>query len=116
MTGTHDRPPIERPITRLGIETSIALAWNTVGQKQGLPPLTWRLGDPYEGIHFVGDADAYASKLRRDIVETWIAALGLSDHITPLDEPLRQTGTTMIWTGTIDGVTFQFHYPTENET
>lgn len=115
MTGTFDVSPMERPITRLDIETSIGLAWNAAGEKIGLPPLAWRLGDPGDGIHFVGVADAYAPELRCEIVELWIAILGLADHIDFLNDPLRQEGTEMIWTGALDGVMFQFSYPAAPE-
>jgi hypothetical protein len=111
MTGIHNVPPVERPITRLGIETSIGLAWNSEGERKGLPPLAWKLGDAFEGVHFAGNADAYALEMRCEIIESWIAALGLADLFDLIDDPLQRVGAEMIWTGTIDGVTFQFSYP-----
>ncbi|MFS4506150.1 hypothetical protein ACMA46_07925 [Clavibacter sp. Sh2141] len=113
MADTFDVPSVEQPITRLGRETSIALAWNAFGTQAGLSPVAWKLGEPGDGIHFTADADAYAPDLRCDIVEAWIAALGLADQFDLTDDPLRRAGTRMIWTGTIDGVTFQFHYPAD---
>jgi hypothetical protein len=115
MTDTFDAPSVHGPITRLGIETSIGLAWNEAGDHAGLSPLAWKLGDPCDGIHFVANADAYALELRRDIVEAWIAALGLADHFDLIDDPLHRVGTEMVWTGTIDSVTFQFRYSADTD-
>jgi hypothetical protein len=111
MTHAYGVPPVERPITRLAIETSVALAWNTFGDSKGLRPLAWSVGDALDGVHFAGDADAYAAELRCDIVESWIAALGLADQIDITDEPLHREGSNMVWIGSLDGVTFRFSYP-----
>jgi hypothetical protein len=104
-------PRVEKPITRMAIETSIAVAWNAAGARRGLSPIAWRLGSPDDGVHFAGDADAYAPELRQDIIEAWIASLGLADEFNYYDEPLGQCGSNMVWTGTIDSVTFQLSYP-----
>jgi hypothetical protein len=111
VSTAREHAPTERPITRQGIETSIAIAWNAEGARRGLPPLAWRLGEPWEGIHFSGDADAYAPELRRDIVESWIAGLGLADAIDLTDGPLALRGRDMVWTGALDEVVFELRYP-----
>jgi hypothetical protein len=104
-------PPLERIVTRIGLETSIALMCNTAGAAQNLPPIAWRLGDAWDGVHLIGDANAYAADRRREIIESWIVGLGLADEIDPIVEPLQQEGADMFWTGTMDGITFRLTYP-----
>jgi hypothetical protein len=104
-------PPLERVVTRIDLETSIALTCNTAGAAQNLPPIAWRLGDAWDGVNLIGDANAYAPDRRREIVESWIAALGLADEIDTVIEPLQQEGSDMVWTSTMDGITFQLTYP-----
>ncbi|OUE10268.1 hypothetical protein CMsap09_15070 [Clavibacter michiganensis] len=111
MSTAPEHVPTERRITRQGIETSVALAWNAEGALRGLPPLAWRLGGPWEGVHFSGDADAYAPEVRREVVEAWIAGLGLADAIDPTDGPLARHGDDMVWTGALDDVVFELRYP-----
>jgi hypothetical protein len=111
VSTAREHTPTDRPITRQAIETSIAIAWNAEGAIRGLPPLAWRLGGPWEGVHFSGDADAYAPELRRDIVESWIAGLGLADSIDLTDGPLALRGDDMVWTGALDEVVFELRYP-----
>jgi hypothetical protein len=106
--------PAERRITRLAIETSVALAWNAEGAIRGLPPLAWQLGGPWEGVHFSGDADAYAPEVRREVIESWIAGLGLADAIDLTDGPLARRGDDMVWTGVIDEVVFELRYPAQS--
>jgi hypothetical protein len=103
--------PTERRITRQAIETSVALAWNAEGEIRGLPPLAWQLGGPWEGVHFSGDA--YAPELRREVIEAWIAGLGLADTIDPTDGPLTRRGDDMVWTGALDEVVFELRYPVD---
>jgi hypothetical protein len=107
----HAPAPAERRITRQSIETSIAVAWNTEGELRGLQPLAWQLGGLWDGVHFAGDADAYAPELRREIIESWIAGLGLADTVDMVEGPLDRRGDDMVWTGSIDDVTFQLRYP-----
>lgn len=111
MSMAREHAPQERRITRQGVETSIALAWNAEGALRGLPPLTWQLGGAWEGVHFAGDADAYAPGMRRDIIESWIAGLGLADAIDATDGPLARRGDQMVWTGALDDVVFELRYP-----
>ncbi|OUD87387.1 hypothetical protein BC477_05280 [Clavibacter michiganensis subsp. michiganensis] len=47
MSTAPEHLPTERRITRLAIETSVALAWNAEGAIRGLPPLAWQLGGPW---------------------------------------------------------------------
>ena len=111
MSTAPEHVPTERRITREAIETSIAMAWNAEGEIRGLPQLAWQLGGPWEGVHFSGDADAYAPELRREIIESWIAGLGLADAIDLTDGPLARCGDDMVWTGALDDVVFQLRYP-----
>ncbi|WP_317229835.1 hypothetical protein [Clavibacter sp. MX14-G9D] len=111
MSTAPEHIPTGRRITREGIETSVALAWNAEGALRGLPPLAWRLGGPWEGVHFSGDADAYAPEVRREVVEAWIAGLGLADAIDLTDGPLARRGDDMVWTGALDDVVFELRYP-----
>jgi hypothetical protein len=104
-------PPLERIVTRIDLETSIALTCNTAGAAHNLAPIAWRLGEAWDGVNLIGDANAYAPDLRRDIVESWIAALGLADDLDTVIEPLQQEGSNMVWTSTMDGITFQLTYP-----
>ncbi|KDP92145.1 MULTISPECIES: hypothetical protein [Clavibacter] len=113
MSTAPDHVPTERRITRLAIETSVAMAWNAEGAIRGLPPLAWQLGGPWEGVHFSGDADAYAPEARREVIESWIAGLGLADAIDLTDGPLARRGEDMVWTGAIDEVVFELRYPAE---
>jgi hypothetical protein len=111
VSTAREHAPTERRITRQAVETSIALAWNAEGELRGLAPLSWQLGGPWEGVHFAGDADAYACEMRREIIESWIAGLGLADAIDLTDRPLVRVGPDMVWTGVIDDVVFQLRYP-----
>ena len=47
MSTAPEHVPTERRITRQGIETSVALAWNAEGALRGLLPIAWRLGGPW---------------------------------------------------------------------
>jgi hypothetical protein len=109
---TEARTPFPpRIVTKAGIDTAVGAAWNLDGAQRGLLPLAWHLGD-LDTAHFVGNANAYAPRLRRDIVEAWIADLGLVDDIIGLIHgPLQRAGSTLIWNGAVDGVSFQFSYP-----
>ena len=113
MSTAPEHVPTERRITRLAIETSIGLAWNAEGAIRGLPPLAWQLGGPWEGVHFSGDADAYAPEVRREVIESWIAGLGLADAIDLTDGPLARRGDDMVWTGALDDVVFELRYPAD---
>ena len=113
MSTAPEHVPTERRITRLAIETSIGLAWNAEGEIRGLPPLAWQLGGPWEGVHFSGDADAYAPEVRREVIESWIAGLGLADAIDLTDGPLARRGDDMVWSGAIDEVVFELRYPAD---
>ncbi len=113
MSTAPEHLPTERRITRLAIETSVALAWNAEGAIRGLPPLAWQLGGPWEGVHFSGDADAYAPEARREVIEAWIAGLGLADAIDLTDGPLARRGEDMVCPGAIDEVVFELRYPAE---
>ncbi|RII94627.1 hypothetical protein DZF95_03580 [Clavibacter michiganensis] len=104
-------PPIPpRAPTRHDIEVMIAVAWNDEGARRGLLPLAWKLG-PDDFVHFIGSATAYASESRKDVIEDWIAALGLADNIDLNTSPLHQRGPDMIWAGHIDGIGIEFSYP-----
>jgi hypothetical protein len=103
MTIRPDSPLPPRAPTRRDIELMIAVAWNDDGAKRGLLPLAWRLGSD-EFLHFAGSAEAYAHGRRQEIIEEWIAALGLVDDIDPLSPPLHQRAQDMIWTADIDGI------------
>jgi hypothetical protein len=115
VSGVEEVPAVDRVITRIGLETQVALTCNSAGAAVGLSPLAWRLGDAWDGVDLVGDADAHATELRQDIIESWIAALGLADEVTLLDEPLQRSGASMIWTGTMDGITYQLSCPTPDD-
>jgi hypothetical protein len=109
------QPPSPRPPRALGraqLELMIGVAWNAEGTRRGLRPLAWRIGDG-DLVHFIGSADAYARSARREIVEDWIADLGLADVVDPVHPPLRRRGADMVWTGSIDTVGVQFHYPVD---
>lgn len=99
-----------RPLRLEDVELMIAVAWNDEGRRRGLRPLAWQVGDA-DFVHFTGSADAYAAGSRRDIIEDWIAELGLTDTIDPVIPPLRRVGADMVWTGSIDAVGMRFHYP-----
>jgi hypothetical protein len=111
VSTAREHAPTERRITRQAVETSIALAWNAEGALRGLPPLAWQLGGQWEGVHFAGNADAYACEMRREIIESWIAGLGLADAVDLTDGPLVHEGDHMVWTGVLDDVVFQLRYP-----
>ena len=103
-------PPRPRFLRREDIELLIAVAWNEEGGRRGLRPLAWRLGDA-DFVHFIGSADAYTHDSRQEIIEDWIAELGLADSIDPLGPPLDRRGADMVWTGSIGAIGMQFRYP-----
>nr|WP_228494781.1 hypothetical protein [Clavibacter sp. VKM Ac-2873] len=94
------------------IDLMVAIAWNAEGHQRGLRPLAWAVGDA-DFVHFIGSADAYSRAARREIIEDWIAELGLADVIDSTAPPLRRVGGDMVWTGAIDTIGMQFHYPAE---
>ncbi|MFT2707147.1 hypothetical protein [Clavibacter zhangzhiyongii] len=108
-TDAH-RPRGRSALSREEIELMVAVAWNDEGLRRGLRPLAWQMGDA-DFVHFIGSADAYALGSRRGIIEHWIADLGLADSFDPLFPPLHRVGADMVWTGSIDTVGMQFHYP-----
>jgi len=110
MTGDAHAPLGRRSMRLEDVELMIAVAWNDEGRRRGLRPLAWQVGDA-DFVHFTGSADAYAAASRRDIIEDWIAELGLTDVLDPADPPLRRVGPDMVWTGRIDAVGLRFHYP-----
>jgi hypothetical protein len=110
MSTEAHRPRGLAALSREEIELMVALAWNDEGLRRGLRPLAWQMGDA-DFVHFIGSADAYAPSSRREIIEDWIAALGLADHVDPIHPPLHRVGAEMVWTGSIDTVGIQFHYP-----
>jgi len=101
-----------RSMRREDIELMVAIAWNAEGQQRGLRPLAWEVGDA-DFVHFIGSADAYSRPARREIIEDWIAELGLADVIDSTAPPLHRVGGDMVWTGAIDTIGMQFHYPAE---
>ncbi|MBP2458387.1 hypothetical protein ABID70_000946 [Clavibacter michiganensis] len=107
-------PPRRRFIRRADIELIVALAWNEEGHRRGLRPLAWQIGDG-DFVHFIGDADAYAAASRRDIIEDWIAELGVLDAVESSDRPLLRDGPDVVWTGSVGAVGMQFRYPAEPE-
>jgi len=110
MIGDANAPLGRRSMRLEDVELMIAVAWNDEGRRRGLRPLAWRVGDA-DFVHFRGSADAYAAASRRDIIEDWIAELGLADTLDPVVPPLRRVGPDMVWTGSIDTVGMRFHYP-----
>jgi hypothetical protein len=103
-----------RSMTRQDIELMLAVAWNAEGIRRGLRPLAWQVGDA-DLVHFIGSADAYSPAARREIIEDWIADIGLTDTIDATAPPLHRIGPDMVWTGSIDSVGMRFHYPAEDD-
>jgi hypothetical protein len=105
-------PPPSRPrfIRREDIQLMIAVAWNDEGRRRGLRPLAWEIGDG-DFVHFIGTADAYSPATRQDIIEDWIAELGVADAIDPVHVPLSRSGPDMVWTGSIGAIGMQFRFP-----
>jgi hypothetical protein len=112
MIGDAHAPLGRRPLRLEDIELLIAVAWNDEGSRRGLRPLAWQVGDA-DFVHVTGSANAYAPASRRDIIEDWIAELGLTDTLDPAVPPLRRVGPDMVWTGSIDAVGMRFHYPAD---
>jgi hypothetical protein len=112
MTAEAPMPLGRRSMRREDIELMVAIAWNAEGRQRGLRPLAWEIGDA-DFVHFIGSADAYSRPARREIIEDWIAELGLADAIDSTAPPLHRVGGDMVWTGAIDSVGMQFHYPAE---
>jgi hypothetical protein len=105
-------PIPRRALSRSQLELMVGVAWNAEGTRRGLLPLAWRIGDG-DLVHFIGSADAYAAESRREIIEDWIAGLGLVDSLDPVNPALHRRGGDMVWTGSIDSVGLQFHYPVD---
>jgi hypothetical protein len=103
-----------RAMSRADIELMVAVAWNAEGRLRGLRPLAWVIGDA-DFVHFTGNADAYSRAARREIIEDWIAELGLADLIDATAPPLQRVGRDMVWTGSIDSIGMQFRYPAEDD-
>jgi hypothetical protein len=114
MTADAHLPLGRRAMSREDIELMVAVAWNEEGRQRGLRPLAWQLGDA-DFVHFIGSADAYSRAARREIIEDWIADLGLADRIDSTVPPLHRIGPDMVWTGTIDAVGLQFRYPADGD-
>ena len=112
MTAEAPMPLGRRWMRRADIELMVAIAWNAEGRTRGLRPLAWEIGDA-DFVHFIGSADAYSRTARREIIEDWIAELGLADDIDSTAPPLHRVGGDMVWTGAIDSVGVQFRYPAE---
>ncbi|CCE74613.1 hypothetical protein [Clavibacter nebraskensis] len=112
MTAGAPMPLGRRSLRRADIELMVAIAWNAEGRTRGLRPLAWEVGDA-DFVHFIGSADAYSHGARREIIEDWIAELGLADVIDSTAPPLHREGADMVWTGAIDSIGMQFHYPAE---
>jgi hypothetical protein len=107
-----EAPPPSRPrfIRRDDIQLMVAVAWNDEGRRRGLRPLAWQIGDG-DFVHFIGTADAYSPASRQEIIEDWIAELGVADDIDPVHELLRRDGSEMVWTGSIGAIGMQFRFP-----
>lgn len=112
MTAEAPTPLGPRSMGRADIELMVAMAWNAEGRQRGLRPLAWEIGDA-DFVHFIGSADAYTRAARREIIEDWIAGLGLADVIDSTAPPLHRVDGDMVWTGSIDTIGMQFHYPAE---
>jgi hypothetical protein len=97
-----EAPPPSRPrfIRRDDIQLMVAVAWNDEGRRRGLRPLAWQIGDG-DFVHFIGTADAYSPASRQEIIEDWIAELGVADDIDPVH----------VWTGSIGAIGMQFRFP-----
>ncbi|MFT7767018.1 hypothetical protein [Clavibacter tessellarius] len=104
------------PKLHSAVESTFSAVWNAAGAERGLLPLSWHLADPWSGAHFAASAAGHPEQHRREIVESWIVQLGLVDEVDPLTEPLKRCGDEMVWTGSVDGVTFQLTYPAEGTT
>lgn len=110
MPAGHEPSIGRRSMTRLDVELIVALAWNDEGARRGLPPLAWHIGEG-DYLHFTGDADGYAAEFRQEIVEAWIADIGMADDVELLTDPLRRRGEDMVWSGDVGGIGVEFHYP-----
>ncbi|OUE23118.1 hypothetical protein [Clavibacter michiganensis] len=110
MPAGPERHIRRRSMTRLDVELIVAVAWNDEGARRGLLPLAWHIGEG-EYLHFLGDADGYAVERRQEIVEAWIADIGLADDVQLLSDPLRRRGQDMVWSGDVGGIGVEFHYP-----
>ncbi|QIS38469.1 hypothetical protein [Clavibacter capsici] len=114
MPAGHEPSLGRRSLTRLDVELIVAVAWNEEGARRGLLPLAWGIGEG-DYLHFTGSADGYAAERRREIVEAWIADIGLADGVDLLTDPLRRRGSDVVWSGDVGGIGVEFHYPAASQ-